>query len=72
MCRSIKTLYNMEPPVTEDEIYAAALQYVRKVSGYRKPSKANQEAFELATQEIASATQRLMESLQTSAPIRSR
>ena len=63
MCRSIKTLRNAEVPVTEDEIRAAALQYVRKVSGYRKPSKVNEEAFERAVDEIADATQKLINSL---------
>ncbi len=72
MCRSIKTLFHTEPPPTEEEIYAASLQFVRKVSGYRQPSKANQDAFEQAVQEIAIATQKLMNDLQTSAPIRKR
>ena len=60
MCRSIKTLRNTEIPATEEEIRAAALQFVRKVSGYRKPSKANEEAFELAIEEIAKSTQKLL------------
>jgi hypothetical protein len=72
MCRSIKTLFHTDPPPTEAEIYAASLQFVRKVSGYRQPSKANQEAFEQAVQEIAIATQRLMGNLETSTPIRQR
>ncbi len=63
MCRSIKTLRNMEIPATEEEIRAAALQFVRKVSGYRKPSKVNEEAFEKAVEEVADATQKLLESL---------
>jgi hypothetical protein len=61
MCRSIKTLRNAEIPATEDEIRAAALQFVRKVSGYRKPSKVNEAAFELAVEEIAKSTQKLLE-----------
>jgi len=60
MCRSIKTLRNTEVPATEEEIRAAALQYVRKVSGYRKPSKVNEEAFEMAVDEIARSTQKLL------------
>jgi len=65
MCRSIKTLRNTEVPVTEEEIRAAALQFVRKVSGYRKPSKVNEEAFEMAVVDVAEATQKLLESLST-------
>jgi hypothetical protein len=60
MCRSIKQLRNSEVPVTEEEIHAAALQFVRKVSGYRKPSRVNEEAFEQAVQEVALATQKLL------------
>lgn len=60
MCRSIKQLRNVEIPATEDEIRAAALQFVRKVSGYRKPSKANQEAFDRAVDEVSQATQKLL------------
>ena len=63
MCRSIKQLRNVEVPATEEEIRAAALQFVRKVSGYRKPSKVNEEAFERAVEEVASATQKLLEQL---------
>jgi hypothetical protein len=63
MCRSIKQLRNAEVPVTEEEIRAAALQFVRKVSGYRKPSKANEEVFERAVAEVAEATQKLINSL---------
>lgn len=63
MCRSIKQLRGAEPPPTEEEIVAAALQYVRKVSGYRKPSKANQAAFEQAVAEIAATTRQLLEGL---------
>ena len=65
MCRSIKQLRNSEIPVTEEEIHAAALQFVRKVSGYRKPSKANQAAFDEAVIEVAAATQKLLEQLNT-------
>lgn len=64
MCRSIKTLRHAEIPATEEEIRAAALQYVRKVSGYRKPSRVNAEAFERAVEEVAEATRRLLEELQ--------
>jgi hypothetical protein len=67
MCRSIKTLRNAEVPATEEEIRAAALQFVRKVSGYRKPSKVNQEAFERAVEEVAEATQKLINSLMVKA-----
>ncbi len=63
MCRSIKTLRNAEIPATEEEIRAAALQFVRKVSGYRKPSKVNEEAFERAVEEVAKATQILLDGL---------
>ncbi len=63
MCRSIKQIRNAEIPATEEEIHAAALQFVRKVSGYRKPSRANEAAFEMAVQEVAVATQRLLEDL---------
>jgi len=63
MCRSIKPLRNMDHPVTEQEIYEAALQYVRKVSGYRKPSKANEEAFNKAIEEVADATKKILANL---------
>ena len=63
MCRSIKTLRNAEIPATEEEIRAAALQFVRKVSGYRKPSRVNEAAFELAIAEIAQSTQKLLENI---------
>ncbi len=72
MCRNIKPLYHFEPPAGEDEIRAAALQYVRKISGFNKPSQANQAAFEAAVQAVAAASQTLLDSLQTSAPPRSR
>ena len=64
MCRSIKTLRNAEQPASEEEIRAAALQYVRKVSGYRKPSKVNEEAFEMAVEEVAESTRQLLKRLQ--------
>jgi hypothetical protein len=72
MCRNIKTLYNFEPPVTEDEIRAASLQFVRKVSGFNKPSKANEAAFLAAVDEITAVTRKLLGSLETNAPPRDR
>jgi hypothetical protein len=72
MCRNIQTLHNFEPAATEEEIRAAALQYVRKVSGSTKPSQANAEAFELAVDEIARTTTSLLDSLVTSAPPKDR
>lgn len=72
MCRSIKTLFNFEPPVTDVEIRAASLQFVRKVSGFSKPSKANDAAFLGAVDEVAAAARRLLRSLETSAPPRTR
>ena len=72
MCRNIRTLHNFEPPATVEEIHAAALQYVRKVSGYTKPSHANEAAFELAVSEITEASTRLLRSLVTTAPPRDR
>ena len=72
MCRNIKTLHNYEPPATEDEMKASALQYVRKLSGTTKPSKANEAAFELAVEEITVATRKLLASLVTAAPPRDR
>ncbi|QUW22592.1 DUF2277 domain-containing protein [Sporosarcina sp. Marseille-Q4063] len=72
MCRNIKTLYNFEPSATEDEIYAASLQYVRKISGFNKPSKANEDAFNHAVEEIATSTQQLLNSLITNAAPRNR
>ena len=68
MCRSIHTLYNVEPAVSTDEVRAAALQYVRKISGYRKPSKVNEAAFEQAVDAIAAASSRLLGQLETAAP----
>lgn len=67
MCRNIKTLFNFEPPATEDEIKAAALQYVRKVSGFREPSQVNQAAFDQAVKEVAAASQKLIKALVTTA-----
>jgi hypothetical protein len=72
MCRSIKTLFNFEPPVTDDEIRAAALQFVRKLSGFSKPSKANEAAFLKAADEIAAVSRNLLLSLETNAPPRNR
>ena len=72
MCRNIRTLYNFEPPATEEEVEAAALQYVRKISGTSKPSKANQAAFDLAVDEVAAASRRLLAALVTGAPPRDR
>ena len=72
MCRNIKTLFNFEPPATEDEINASALQFVRKLSGFNKPSQANAAAFELAVDEVAQAARKLLTSLQTHAPARDR
>ena len=72
MCRNIKPLHNLAPPATHDEVADAALQYVRKLAGTRKPSKANQDAFDAAVEEITVATQRLLDSLTTSAPPRDR
>ena len=72
MCRSIRTLFNFEPPVTEEEIRAASLQFVRKVTGFNKPSKVNEAAFFGAVEEIASISSRLLGSLQTNAPPKDR
>jgi hypothetical protein len=72
MCRNIRTLHNFEPPATEEEIRAAALQYVRKISGTTKPSKANEAAFARALDEVAAASSRLLASLVTHAPPRDR
>jgi hypothetical protein len=72
MCRNIRTLYNFEPPADGDEIHDAALQYVRKISGSTKPSKANQEAFDRAVEEIAAATRTLLDGLTTNAPPKDR
>jgi len=72
MCRNIKTLFNFEPPVTPEEIRASSIQFVRKLSGFNKPSKANEDAFNLAIDEVAEAATRLLHSLQTTAPPRNR
>jgi hypothetical protein len=72
MCRNIKPLFNFEPPVNDEEVRAAALQYVRKISGFNKPSKANEVAFYAAVDEIAAASSRLLASLETNAPPRNR
>ena len=72
MCRNIKNLFNFDPPVTEEEVRAASLQFVRKISGFNKPSKANESAFTAAIDEIAGASNRLLRSLETNAPSRSR
>jgi hypothetical protein len=72
MCRNIRTLYNVDPPVSHEEIEAAALQYVRKISGFTKPSKANEEAFNRAVHEIAHISGHLLAELETSAPPRDR
>ena len=72
MCRNIRPLFNFEPPATDEEIHAASLQYVRKVSGTRKPSGSNSNPFERAVVEIARATRRLVDSLETSAPPKNR
>jgi hypothetical protein len=72
MCRNIRTLHNFEPPATEDEIRASSLQYVRKISGFTKPSQANTEAFERAIDEVADVTRRLLDELVTNAPPKDR
>jgi len=72
MCRNIKILFNFDPPVTDDEIRAASLQFVRKVSGFNKPSKTNEAAFQRAIDEIAAASHKLLHALQTTAPARTR
>ena len=72
MCRNIRTLHNYQPPATDDEVHAAALQYVRKVSGSAKPSQANAEAFELAVREVAEATSKLLDGLVAGAPPKDR
>jgi len=72
MCRNIKTLYNFDPPASDEEVSAAALQYVRKISGFNKPSQANAEAFEQAVAEVTEVSTRLLERLVTSAPPKDR
>jgi hypothetical protein len=72
MCRNIRTLFNFDPPVTEDEIQAASLQFVRKISGFTKPSRANEPSFLAAVEEIAGVSSRLLQSLETNAPAKNR
>jgi hypothetical protein len=72
VCRNIKTLFHFDPPVTDEEIRAASLQFVRKISGFNKPSKANEAAFTAAVEEVAAASARLLASLETTAPARNR
>ncbi len=72
MCRNIKNLFNFDPPVTEDEVRAASLQFVRKISGFNKPSKSNEEAFNTAIDDIAAIANRLLHSLETTAPPKNR
>jgi hypothetical protein len=72
MCRNIRTLFNFEPPATEDEIHASALQFVRKLSGFAKPSRANEAAFNLAVDEVSAAARRLLSSLETTSPAKNR
>jgi hypothetical protein len=72
MCRNIRTLFNFEPPATEDEIRASALQFVRKLSGFSKPSQANAEAFDRAVEEVSATARRLLKSLETASPPRDR
>ena len=72
MCRNIRTLYNFEPPATDDEVRASALQYVRKISGFTKPSQANAEAFEQAVDAVASVSRQLLDQLVTTAPPKDR
>ena len=72
MCRNIKTLFNFEPPVTEEEVRAASLQFVRKISGFNKPSKANEQAFDRAVHEVAHVAMHLLQSLETTAPPKNR
>ena len=72
MCRNIRTLYNFDPPVTPEEVRAASLQFVRKITGFNKPSKANEAAFLAAIDEVAAASTRLLQSLETTAPPKNR
>ena len=72
MCRNIKTLFNFDPPVTEDEVRAASLQFVRKITGFNKPSKANEASFQAAIHEVSAISMRLLRSLETSAPPKNR
>jgi hypothetical protein len=72
MCRSIRPLFNFDPPVTEEEIRAASLQFVRKISGFHKPSRTNEASFQAAVEEVANASARLLSALETPAPVKSR
>jgi hypothetical protein len=72
MCRNIKTLFNFDPPVTDDEVQAASLQFVRKITGFNKPSKSNEAAFLAAVDEVAEISKRLLRSLETTAPPKNR
>ena len=72
MCRNIKTLFNFDPPATDEEIHAASLQFVRKLSGFNAPSRANEDAFNLAIEEVAAVARRLIDSLETHAPPKNR
>jgi hypothetical protein len=72
MCRNIRTLHNFDPPATEDEVHASALQYVRKISGFTKPSQANQDAFDRALEAVAAASMQLLGELTTNAPAKNR
>ena len=72
MCRNIRTLFNFEPPASEDEIHASALQFVRKLSGFAKPSRANEAAFNRAVDEVTETARRLLQSLETASPARNR
>lgn len=72
MCRNIKTLFNFDPPATSDEVLASSLQFVRKLSGFSKPSKANEQVFELAVERVSAAAQEMLNSLVTNAPPRDR
>jgi len=72
MCRNIKTLFNFDPPVTDDEVRAASLQFVRKITGFNKPSKANEASFQSAIDEVAAVSMRLLRSLETTAPPKNR
>lgn len=72
MCRNIRTLFNFDPPVTDEEVRAASLQFVRKITGFNKPSKANESSFQAAVDEVAAISKRLLTSLETSAPPKNR
>lgn len=72
MCRNIKTLFNFDPPVTDEEVHAASLQFVRKITGFHKPSKSNEASFSQAVEEVAAISKRLLHSLETTAPPKNR